>query len=116
MYLCNGLGIFIALLSFLRLGLEPVECANLTDCIPLYFIHSKRNVLLANPQVHHPDLIAQAGGHLDRENYVNNLGLDPEYKEEFQGMVNLLWPWLHNQVEQLRQVSLALWLYVVLLS
>lgn len=59
-------------------------------------------------QVHPPDLVAQAAGHLERDNYVSDLGLNPEYKEEFKEMVSLLWTTLQSQVEQIRQVCQAI--------
>lgn len=55
-------------------------------------------------QVHHPDLVAQAAGHIDRDNYVFNRGLDPDDIGEFRDMTNLLWAWLQSQVDQLREV------------
>ena len=55
-------------------------------------------------QVHHPDLVAQAAGFLDRDNYVNELGIDPDHNEKFRAMADTLWSWLPSQVEQLREV------------
>ena len=55
--------------------------------------------------MHHPDLVAQAAGHLDRDNYVSDLGLSPEHMEEFKEMVSLLWTTLKSQVEQTKQVG-----------
>ena len=55
--------------------------------------------------MHPPDLVAQAAGHLDRDNYVSDLGLNPEYMEEFKEMVNLLWTTLKSQIEQIKQVG-----------
>ena len=57
-----------------------------------------------NFQVHHPDLVAQAAGHLSRDEYSGYLGIDPEDREEFQEMSNLLWSWLQSQIEQLHLV------------
>jgi len=56
-------------------------------------------------QVHHPDLVAQAAGHLSRDEYSGHLGIDPEDREEFREMSNLLWSWLQSQIAQLHQVS-----------
>ena len=58
-----------------------------------------------NFQVHHPDLVAQAAGHLSRDEYTGYMGIDPEDCEEFRAMSNLLWSWLQSQIEQLHQVS-----------
>ena len=66
--------------------------------------------------VHHPDLVAQAAGYLDREDYAPNLGLDPDEIDEFKDMSNLLWAWLPSQVEQLRQVSIDLCTFATLCS
>jgi len=55
--------------------------------------------------VHPLDLVAQAAGHLDRDNYVSDLGLNPEYMEEFKEMFSLLWTTLKSQVEQIKQVG-----------
>lgn len=55
--------------------------------------------------MHPPDLVAQAAGHLDRDNCVSNLGLNPEHMEEFKDMVSLLWTTLKSQVEQIKQVG-----------
>ena len=55
-------------------------------------------------QVHHPDLIAQAAGYIDRDNYVNPLGLDPDDTTRFREMSDSLFSWLPSQVEQLREV------------
>ncbi|KAL0018353.1 hypothetical protein WJX79_006177, partial [Trebouxia sp. C0005] len=58
-------------------------------------------------KVHHPDLVAQAAGHLDRDNYVSELGLNPEHMEEFRDMVALLWTTLKSQMEQIKQLNLS---------
>lgn len=31
-----------------------------------------------NVQVHHPDLVAQAAGHMNRDDWSGHLGIDPE--------------------------------------
>jgi hypothetical protein len=61
---------------------------------------------MLNVQVHHLDLVAQAAGHLSRDEYSGHLGIDPEDREEFQEMSNLLWSWLQSQIDQLHQASL----------
>ena len=66
--------------------------------------------LMMSAQVHHPDLIAHAAGYIDRDNYVNPLGLDPDHTERFTEMSNSLFAWLPSQVEQLREVcSVQCW-------
>ena len=54
-------------------------------------------------QVHHPDLVAQAAGHIDRDNYVFDRGLDPDDIEEFRQLSRLLWSWLQSNVDQLHK-------------
>ncbi len=69
-------------------------------------IHVVHTVLRCQTvQVYPPDFVAQAAGHLDWDNYVSNLGLNPKYKEAFKEMVSLLWTTLKSQVEQIKQVG-----------
>ena len=58
-----------------------------------------------NLQVHHPDLVAQAAGHLSQDESSGHLGIDAEDREKFQKMSNLLWSWVQSQIDQLHQVS-----------
>lgn len=39
-------------------------------------------------QVHHPDLVPQAAGVLDRDNHVYEPGIDPDHNEKFRAMAS----------------------------
>ncbi len=54
-------------------------------------------------QVHHPDLVAQAAGHLSQDEYSGHLGIVPQDREVFQQLSNL---WLQSYIDLLHQVLL----------
>lgn len=56
-------------------------------------------------QVHPGNMVAQAAGHRDRDDFNPRLGPNPEAMPRFQGMVGSILPSIDRQIRQMREVQ-----------